>query len=96
MTARHSKVIPKKRKMYSEKELIIRRFHKDVRQFKAWCDKHGVPYSTFDTAEQEDVCVLSKNEYHLHEERKSIIEDDEDYFLNPAAYETWYEEEQDC
>jgi hypothetical protein len=60
MTARHSKVIPKKRKMYSEKELITRRFHKDVRQFKALCDKHGVPYSTFDTAEQEDVCVLSK------------------------------------
>lgn len=92
MAARHSKIIRNHRKAYSEQEFITRRFHKDVRQFKEWCDKHGVPYSTFDTAEEEDICVLSKNEYHLHEERRSILEDEEDYFLNPAAYETWSEE----
>lgn len=93
MAARHSKITRNHRKSYSERELITRRFHKDVRSFKEWCDKHGVPYSTFDTAEEEDICVLSRNEYHLHEERKSILEDEEDYFLNPAAYETWTEEE---
>lgn len=93
MAARHSKITRDRRKVYSERELITRRFHKDVRCFKEWCDKHGVPYSTFDTAEEEDICVLSRNEYHLHEERKSILEDEEDYFLNPAAYETWTEEE---
>lgn len=91
MAARHSK-ITQKSKTYSEGELCKRRYHSDVRKFKEWCDDNNVTYKTFNDADDDDVCVLSQDEYHLHDTRRMISEDCEDYFLNIEDYETWCEE----
>lgn len=91
MAARHSK-ITQKSKTYSEGELCKRRYHSDVRKFKEWCDDNNVTYKTFSDANDDDVCVLSQDEYHLHDTRRMISEDCEDYFLNIEDYETWCEE----
>lgn len=92
--ARRSKIVKRKvRRTYSENELYKRRYHKDVRDFKAWCIEHNIEYSVYDHANPDDICVLSLNEYHLHETRAQILEDEEDYFLNLEDYEIWYEEE---
>lgn len=81
-----------RRKVYSEKELCTRRYHGDVRHLKKWCEEHGMILKHYDVAEPEDVCVLSRNEYHLHEQRSAVCENEEDYFLSIEDYERWCEE----
>ena len=92
MIARHSKVIiQKRRKIYSEKELCTRKYHQDVKKFKKWCHENDIEYKTYSSANLDDICVLSLDEYHLHDSRMQILEDCEDYFLDPKDYEIWCE-----
>ena len=81
----------KRSKAWSEHQLYTRRYHSDVNRFKEWCEENNVSYETYDTAGPNDICVLSMNEYHLHDTRKMIYEDSEDYFLNSEDYEKWCE-----
>ena len=91
MAARHSK-LKKRIRTYSENELCTRRYHSEVRAFKEWCQKHGIVYKTYDNADPSDVCVLSRDEYNLHDTRQIIFLDSECYFLSIEDYETWCEE----
>ena len=81
----------KRPKAWSERQLFTRRYHSDVRNFKEWCEENAIEYRTYDTAYPNDICVLSMNEYHLHDARNLIYEDAEDYFLNLTDYEKWCE-----
>jgi hypothetical protein len=95
MIARHSKPIKKTRRCRracSEKELLTRRYHQDVRNFKKWCENNNVSYKTFDEASNDDICVLSKNELLESLDRSLISEDNECYFLNQDDYEKWQEQ----
>lgn len=74
-------------------EKVLRsRYREEVRKFKEWCSDHDISYYTYDYAESTYICVMSRDEYLLHEIRRNISEDDECYFLSPTDYETWCEE----
>lgn len=72
----------------------LRKYHSEVRKFKEWCYNHDdIDWFTFDTANPDCICVLSRNEYDLHEYRRNIEEDSESYFLSEEDYDTWCDEE---
>lgn len=77
------------RKTQSFEERMIRQHHSDVRELKSWCYDHKVNWYNFTTAPSDSICVLSRNEYDLHEKRVSLEEDSESYFLDQEAYELW-------
>ena len=79
-------------RIQSQEERELREYHADVRKFKNWCNENNVTYHTFDDADNLDYCVLSRNEYDLHDVRRCLVEDHESYFLNLEDYEKWCEE----
>ena len=86
MVARHTKRIP------SQRELETRRYHKDVRNFKKWCEDNNVSYYTYENADKDFICVLSRYEFDLNEKRERCSENNEQYFLSLEDYEKWCEE----
>lgn len=88
MAARHTA-----RKAISQAEREVRQHHSDVRHLKKWCERSNTFPKTWDQAELSDVCVLSRSEYDLREERISVIEDNESYFLSHEDYEMWCDDE---
>lgn len=73
-------------------ERMKRQYSSDVRKFKKWCNDNNISYRTFNQADSYDICVLSKSEYEIRDERSQITQDNESYFLNPYDYEKWCEE----
>lgn len=79
----------KHKKIHSQHEVELRRYHKEVREFKTLCQENGMSYKTYKEADEHDICVLSRNEYELHDMRSMIVEDNESYFLTQEDYEKW-------
>lgn len=73
----------------TEREIMLREHEKQVSRLKRWCEKHDVPLKTFDEADAEDICVYSKSDYELEDERHMIFEDNDSYFLTPKDYEMY-------
>lgn len=92
MAARHSPIRRSRRNTYSEETLLNRRYYSDSRRFKKWCEEHGMTPRHYDIAEADDICVLSKSDFHLNDTRSSIVENNGDYFLTPEDYEKWIKE----
>ena len=92
MAARHSTIRRSRRNAYSEKRLLSRRYYDAGVRFKKWCEEHDITPRHYDIAEPDDICVLSKNDFHLNDTKSSIVENSGDYFLKPEDYEKWVEE----
>lgn len=78
------------RKTMSASELATRRFHKDKRTIIKLCDIHNIPIKTFKEALDDNVCVLSKNDYDIGSTRKYLSEDNEQLFVADKDYEEVY------
>lgn len=78
-------------KRYTENHLYTTRYRSEVKALKEWCEDNYAECKTYDTASPDDICVVSLDEYHLHDSRKLILEDKGDYFLNIEDYEKWAE-----
>lgn len=73
----------------TEHERMLREHEKQVNRLKRWCEKHNVPLKNFDEADAEDICVVSRSDYELEDERYIILEDNDSYFLTPEDYEKY-------
>ena len=80
---RRSKRIP------SVRETETRRHHSNVRFLKRWCEQHNTACKSWNDAEPDDMCVVSRSDYDLNESRSNCLEDNESYFLTLKDYEEW-------
>lgn len=80
-------------RVQSQAEREKRQHHSEVRKLKQWCYQNGIICKSYKEAENDDICVLSRSEYDLHEAKAYLVEDNESYFLSPTSYETWCDED---
>jgi hypothetical protein len=92
MTAIQKRAVRRSRRVYSERELELRKHHSNVRFLKKWCEQHDLECRDWDHASFTDICVVSLSDYDVHEERTTCVEDNESWFLSPGDYETWCQE----
>lgn len=87
MTSRKS--IYKAGRAQTEHERALRAHGKAMNKLKRWCEKYHVTLKTFDEADAEDVCAVSRSDYEIGDERYIILFDNDSYFLTPKDYEKW-------
>ena len=78
--------------MWSTNEMLLRRYHAEVRQVMKWCEEHETELHKFDDADENQVCILSMSEYDIGSEKREISEDNESYFVNEEYYLLYYDE----
>ena len=76
----------KKNGQMSETELELRRFHKEVRNARKACEEMNIALLSFDDALNDDVCILSKNEYEIGAVKQYIDNTNEPYFVHEANF----------
>lgn len=70
---------------------IKRRFHADVRKLKKVCEENNFNLKTIDEVPAYYICVLSDVEYEIGDQASMCDENNENYFLNPADYDSYCE-----
>lgn len=70
----------------SNEELEIRRFHKDVRKLKKVCNDNNITLLFYDDALDDDVCILSNNEYEIGATKEYVNEYSENYFVHEEDF----------
>lgn len=70
----------------SESELETRRFHKEVRDARKACEEMNIALLSFDDALNDDVCVLSMNEYEIGATKQYLDEANEPYFVHEQNF----------
>lgn len=87
MTSRRNKY--KKARVQTERERELREYGIAFKKLKRWAEKNNVTLKNFDEADAEDICVLSRDDYEIGDERYIMLQDNESYFLNKRDYEDW-------
>lgn len=87
MAARHT------RRSWSLEQRETNAYNREVRNFIKWCEEHDIKYHRYGEALFDDICVLSRSEFDIHDSKQIIFEDNESYFLSPKDYERWCEED---
>lgn len=77
----------KKKRQYTAHEMELRRFHADVRKLKQKCEDEGILLKTYKDASNDDICVLSNNEYEIGETKSSCDPEHENYFVELPFFE---------
>ena len=86
-----TKAIRRSKRVQSMKETETRKHHSNVRFLKRWCEEHNTICKNWNDAKSDDICVVSRSDYDLHEYRSNCVEDNESYFLKQEDYEQWAE-----
>ena len=76
----------KKNGQMSESELELRRFHSDVRKLKKVCRDNNIALLEFDEALNDDVCILSKDEYEVGSAKEYLSNSLENYFVHDLDF----------
>lgn len=64
----------------------LKKRHKEL---KKKCDKLKVTLKSFNSANPEDICILSDNEYDLLD-KKANVENKDSYFVSENDYERYF------
>lgn len=70
----------------SADELLLRRYHDDVRRTRRLCAKMQITLYEYDDAPEDAICILSRNDTELGNERRYCIDNSEPYFLSNEGY----------
>lgn len=70
----------------SQSELDTRRFHKQIKQLKEYCEEQEIVLHNWNDAEDGEECVASKDEYEIGAYREYIKQDHESYFVKEEDY----------
>ena len=70
----------------SEFELELRRFHSDVRKLKKVCRDNNIALLEFDEALNDDVCILSRDEYEVGSTKEYLSNSVENYFVHDLEF----------
>ena len=73
--------------MYTANEYFLRKFHKEVREFKEILERKGVLFKTYAEADDDDICITSFDESEKGY-RKEDLENNgsERYFVESVEY----------
>ena len=86
MTTQRSKRRPVSRQ-YSAKESMIRKYHRQVRRLESMCEKEGIQLRIYEDATDDDVCVLSSNDFEIGEPVENCDPSNENYFTSFEDYQ---------
>lgn len=78
----------KKNGQMSDDELVLRRFHKDVRKLKRVCRDNNITLLEYENALNDDVCILSQSEYEIGAAKEYVTEGIESYFVHSSDFST--------
>ena len=68
-------------------EKIHRQFKADVRKLRVLCEGYGIKLMSYDEAELDDICIISKDEYEIGNTLSQCDSSVESYFLSVSDYE---------
>lgn len=85
-TTHRSKRKPASRQ-YTAKESITRKYHRQVRRLQDLFEKQGIQLRIYEDATDDDVCVLSSNDYEIGEPVKNCDSSNESYFVSFDDYQ---------
>ena len=71
----------------SDNELEIRRHHSSLRKLKAHCSDVNVELKDFNSANPDDMCVLSLDDVDLGSRRNYLTVDNDSWFVSEDNYE---------
>lgn len=71
----------------SNRELDQRRFNKQVKRVKKFCEDQDITLHTWDEADGDELCVISTDEYYVGSRRDYLKEDASCYFVAEEFYE---------
>ena len=86
MTTHRSKRRPASR-TYSAKESMTRKYHRQVRRLESMCEKEGIQLRIYEDATDDDVCVLSSNDFEIGEPVENCDPSNENYFTSFEDYQ---------
>ncbi len=70
----------------SNEELNLRRFHRSVRRLKKYCEDQDITLHSWLDADNNEQCVLSKDECELGAYKEYLTNDNEPYFVSEEHY----------
>lgn len=86
-----SRITRSKRKpasrQYSAKESMTRKYHRQVRRLKELCRELNIQMRNYANALDDDICILSSNEFEIGEPIKNCDPSNENYFISEDSYE---------
>lgn len=71
----------------SDNELETRRHHSSLRKLKAHCSDVNVELKDFNSANPDDMCVLSLDDVDLGSRRNYLTIDNDSWFVSEDNYE---------
>lgn len=71
----------------SDDELETRRHHSSLRKLKAHCSDMNVELKDFNSANPDDMCVLSLDDVDLGSRRNYLTVDNDSWFVDEDNYE---------
>lgn len=72
----------------SDAEKELRRYHRDVKKLKKLCEEHEIVLKSYDEALNDDICVLSKNDYEIGACKEYLDDSNEPYFVHEQEFTT--------
>lgn len=70
----------------SNEELTTRRYHKDVRKLKKICSDNNIVLLSYQEASDDNVCILSNDEYEIGATKEYITDHSENYFVHEEDF----------
>ena len=74
-------------RIQSQKELELRRYHAQVRKLRELCNDNNIRLNTYDEADDNMKCVLSKSDYEIGDTKPYCCEENENYFVTESDLE---------
>lgn len=71
----------------SDSELEIRRHHASLRKLKAHCNDVNVKLKDYESANFDDMCVLSLEDVDLGSRKSYLTNDNDSWFVNEDDYD---------
>lgn len=74
-------------RIQSQKELELRRYHAQVRKLRELCNDNNIRLNTYNEADDNMKCILSKSDYEIGDTKPYCSEENENYFVTESDLE---------
>ena len=71
----------------SDEELEVRRHHASLRRLKSHCSNSNVVLKNYESADPDDMCVLSLSDVDLGSRKNYLATDSDSWFVSEDNYE---------
>ena len=74
-------------RIQSQRELELRRYHAQVRKLRELCNDNNIRLYTYNEADNNMKCILSKSDYEIGDTKPYCSEENENYFVTESDLE---------